>query len=79
MEEQLIGDLAKDIAPRQQNGDPLDQLADEDVASSSNTLVGLRVPSISNHQKGNSLITSAVFAAVKRMWGASFPGPPGAP
>ena len=63
MEEQLIDALAKDIAQRQQNWDPIDQLADEDVALLSNTLVGLRVPPIPKLRKSNSLIASAGFTA----------------
>ena len=63
MEEQLIDALAKDIAQRQQNWEPIDQLLDEDVALSSKTLVGLRVPPIPKLQKSNSAITYAISAA----------------
>ena len=63
MEGQLIDALAKDIAHRQLKWDPLDQLADEDVALLSKTLVCLRGQPIPRLQKGNSLVTSTVFAA----------------
>ena len=63
MEEQLIYALAKDSDQGQHNWGPLDQLADEDVALFSNTLVGRRAPPTPKLQKGNSLTTSAVFAA----------------
>ena len=50
--EGFIEALATDIAQRQQNWGPLDQLAGEDVALLSKTLAGIRFPPISGAQKG---------------------------
>ena len=70
MGEQLIENIARDIAQRQQGWDPVDQLSGEDITLLSKTIAGLRAPPISKLRRANSSIITAVLDVVNETMNA---------
>ena len=67
VEAELIGNLAEDIAQRQQGWVSVDQLSGEDITLLSKTPAGLRAPSISKLRRANSSIITAVLDVVNKV------------